>query len=325
MGKIRWGIIGAGGIANKFVEALNSIVDAELTAVGSRDAGRAAGYAQKYGAERYYGSYEELVKDPDIDIVYVATPHSAHFECTMMCLKAGKAVLCEKPFTINASQAKLLVDMARKQKVFLMEAMWTRYLPAIVKVRELLASGAIGEVRMVKADFGFRTDIISESRLFNHELGGGALLDVGIYPLSFASMILGSKPLKALGTSYIGTTGIDEQCAFLLTYEGGGLAVLSGAIRTYIPQDAWVLGTEGSIKISEFWHAHSVEINRDGKVEILRMPYLSNGYAHEAIEAMDCLRNGRLESSVMPLDETVDLMQVLDGIRSQMELKYPGE
>jgi dihydrodiol dehydrogenase / D-xylose 1-dehydrogenase (NADP) len=325
MKKIKWGIIGAGGIANKFVESLKSIEDAELTAVSSRDAGRAAGYAGKYGAKRYYGSYEELVKDPDIDIIYVATPHSAHLDCTMMCLKAGKSVLCEKPFTINASQAKLLVDTAREQKVFLMEAMWTRYLPAIVKVRELSASGAIGEVRMIKADFGFRTDIIPQARLFNPDLGGGALLDVGIYPLSFASMILGSKPLKASGTSNTGITGVDEQCAFLLTYEGGQLAVLSAAIRTHIPHDAWVLGTEGYIKIPDFWHADSVELSRNGKVEILKLPYLSNGYAHEAIEAMDCLRQGRLESPVMPLDETVELMHVLDDIRTQIGLKYPGE
>lgn len=325
MEKIKWGIIGAGGIANKFVESLKSIEDAELTAVGSRDAGRAAGYAGKYGAKRYYGSYEELVKDPDIDIIYVATPHSAHFDCTMMCLKAGKAVLCEKPFTINASQAKLLVHTAREQKVFLMEAMWTRYLPAIVKVRELLASGAIGEVKMVKADFGFRTELIPEARLFNPQLGGGALLDVGIYPLSFASMILGSKPLKAAGMSHIGITGVDEQCAFILAYEDGRLAVLSAAVRTSTPQDAWVLGTDGHIRIPGFWHADSIEINRNGKVDVLKLPFISNGYAHEAIEAMDCLRSGKPESPVMPLDETVDLMQVLDGLRLQMGLKYPGE
>lgn len=325
MEKIKWGIIGAGGIANKFVESLKSIQDAELTAVASRDAGRAAGYAGKYGAKRYYGSYEELVKAPDMDIIYIATPHSAHFECVMMCLKAGKAVLCEKPFTINASQAKLLVDTAREKKLFLMEAMWTRYLPAVVKARELIASGAIGEIRMIKADFGFRTDLIPEARLFNPELGGGALLDVGIYPLSFASMLLGSKPLKVSGALDMGVTGVDEQCAFILTYEGGRLAVLTGAIRTNTPQDAWVLGTEGYIKISEFWHADSLDLNRNGKNEILKLPFQSNGYAHEAIEAMECLRNGKLESPVMPLEETVDLMKVLDAIRLQMGLKYPGE
>ena len=325
MEKIKWGIIGAGSIANRFVEALKSLADAELTAVASRDAERAAGCAARYGTKRYYGSYEELVKDPEIDIVYVATPHSAHFDCTMLCLKAGKAVLCEKPFTINAPQAKQLVDTAREQKVFLMEAMWTRYLPAVEKVRKLLASGTIGDVRMVKADFGFRTEIVPEARLFNPELGGGALLDVGIYALSFASMVLGSKPLKASVMSHIGITGVDEQSAFMLEYEEGRLATLSCAIRTNTPHDAWVLGTEGHIRIPGFWHADSLEINRNGEVEILKLPYLSNGFPHEAIEAMDCLRQGRMESSVMPLDETVDLMHALDGLRFQIGLKYPGE
>lgn len=325
MNKIRWGIIGAGGIANKFVESLKHIDDAELTAVSSRDEARAAGYAAKYGAKRFYGSYEELANDPEIDIVYIGTPHSVHFDNTMMCLKAGKAVLCEKPFTINASQAQSLVETARDRKVFLMEAMWTRYMPAMVKVRELLNSGAIGEIRMIRADFGFRTKLVPEGRLFNPQLGGGALLDVGIYPLSFASMVLGSKPVNITGAAHIGTTGVDEQCSFILTYDKGQLAVLTAAVRTQTPWDAWVMGTDGFIRIPEFWHADTIELNRDGKTEILKLPYLSNGYLHEAVEAIECLRSGRLESAVMPLDETVDLMKIMDKIRSLWGLKYPGE
>ncbi len=325
MKKIKWGIIGAGGIASKFVESLKCLEDAELWAVGSRDAARAAGYAAKYGAKRSYGSYAEVANDPDVEIIYVGTPHAFHFEDSRMCLEAGKAVLCEKPFTINASQAQQLADIARERKVFLMEAMWTRYLPAVAKLRELLGSGVIGEIRMIKADFGFRTDLNPEGRLFNPELGGGALLDVGIYPLSFAAMLLGTKPDKVTASAHMGVTGVDEQCSFTLTYEGGKMAVLSAAVRTHIPNDAYVLGTDGYIKISEFWHASSLEICKEGKTEILKVPYLSNGYAHEAAEAMKCLRDGRPESEIMPLEDTISLMRIMDGIRAQWGLKYPGE
>ena len=170
MRKVKWGIMGPGGIAHKFAKSLISIENAELTAIGSRNIGRAEEFASKYGAKRFYGSYEELAQDNEVEIVYVATPHSAHFESAMLCLKAGKAVLCEKPFTINAKQAQLLVDTARECGVFLMEAMWTRYLPAIAKVRELLVANSIGKVRMVKADFGFRADLNPDGRLFNPDL-----------------------------------------------------------------------------------------------------------------------------------------------------------
>ena len=325
MRKVKWGIMGPGGIAHKFAKSLISIENAELTAIGSRNVDRAEEFAAKYGAKHFYGSYEELVQDKEVEIVYVATPHSAHFETAMLCLKAGKAVLCEKPFTINATQAQLLVKTARECGVFLMEAMWTRYLPAITKVRELLAANSIGKVRMVKADFGFRADLNPDGRLFNPNLGGGALLDVGIYTLSFTAMILGVKPQNVISAAHIGITGVDEQCTFTLSYEGGELAVLSASVRTHIPNDALILGTDGYIKIPEFWHGSSFELNINGKSEMFNLPYLSNGYTHEAQEAMECLVDGRLESSIMPLDETIELMRILDGIRCQWGLKYPQE
>ena len=192
--KIKWGILGPGRIAHQFVQSLKCINDAEITAVGSRSIERAAEFAKEHGISRSYSSYADLAADPDIDIVYVATLHPAHFECSMLCLKAGKAVLCEKPFTLNATETKTLIKTARAAKLFLMEAMWMRYLPAIVKLRELLTENAVGEIRMVKADFGNRTPWEPQGRLLNPELGGGALLDVGIYPVSFAAMILGANP-----------------------------------------------------------------------------------------------------------------------------------
>jgi predicted dehydrogenase len=203
---IRWGILGPGRIAHKFAQSVKCIEDAEITAVGSRSIERAAQFATEYSISRAYGSYIDLASDPDVDIIYVAAPHPAHFECALLCLKAGKAVLCEKPFTLNASETKVLIKTAGASKLFLMEAMWMRYLPAIVKVRELLAQGTIGEVRMIKADFGNRIPWEPAGRLLNPELGGGALLDVGIYPISFASMVLGPSPTKITGVAYLGET-----------------------------------------------------------------------------------------------------------------------
>ena len=194
MKTVKWGIMGPGTISHKFVQSLKCLDGCEATAVGSRSKERAGEFAAQYGINRAYGSYEGLANDPDIDIIYVSTPHTAHFECTLMCLKAGKAVLCEKPFTINAKEAEILITTARTYGLFLMEAMWTRFLPAIVKVRELLAEGAIGEVRMLRADFGFRGKFDPLSRYLNPKIGGGALLDVGVYPVSFASMIFGIIP-----------------------------------------------------------------------------------------------------------------------------------
>ena len=322
MKKTNWGIMGPGNIAHKFAESLRNMETAELTAVGSRDADRAKKFAEKYGAKRYYGNYKEFLMDPDIEIVYIATTHTSHFECAMMCLEAGKGVLCEKPFTINAGQARKLVNTARGKNIFMMEAMWTRYLPAIAKIRELLASGVLGDIRMIKADFGYRGDMKSEGRTLNLALGGGALLDVGIYPLSFTTMILGTEPEKVTGLACLNPTGADEQCTFSLYYGGGELAVLSAAVGTNIPTDAYILGTKGFIRIPEFWHASSFELNINGERQLFNLPYISTGYAHEALAAMECLAGGKLESPVMPLDETIRLMEIMDDIRLQLGVKY---
>jgi predicted dehydrogenase len=323
--KIRWGIMGPGHIANKFVQSVKCIKDAEITAVGSRSIERAAEFAAQYGISSYYGSYHDFVADPEVDIVYIATQHPGHFECALMCLKAGKAVLCEKPFTLNAPETEILIRTARESGIFLMEAMWMRYLPAIVKVRELLAENAIGEIRMIKADFGNRTPWNPEGRLLNPASGGGALLDVGIYPVSFASMIFGASPVKITSAAYLGATGVDEQFSAILGYEEGRIAVLSGAVRTALPNEARVIGTEGYIRIPHFWYAGGFELSRNGKTEQFELPFVSTGYIHEAEEAMRCLRAGLKESNIMPLDESLKIMQILDALRKQWGLKYPPE
>ncbi|VBB07660.1 Hypothetical protein LUCI_2925 [Lucifera butyrica] len=326
MEKIRWGIMGPGTIAHSFAKGLLALPDAQIAAVASRSHSRAADFAGQYGIGRAYGSYEELARDPDVDIVYVATPHPMHKGCAFLCLQAGKAVLCEKSFTVNATDAAGLIAYARQSGLFLMEAMWTRFLPAVEKVRQWLAEGIIGEVRQVKADFGFLFDGHPAHRLLNPELGGGALLDVGIYPVSFASMIFGTQPSSITSLADIGLTGVDEQFAALFGYEGGKLAMLSGAVRTDTPQDAWILGTKGSVFIPDFWHAKALVLTLQGRApEKYELPFEATGYNYEAAEAMRCLREGRTESAVMPLDETLTIMKTMDVIRKQWGLRYPCE
>ena len=323
--KIKWGIMGPGRIAHKFAQSLKCSEAAEITAVGSRSMERAVEFAKQYGINRAYANYAKLAADNDVDIIYVATPHPAHFECALLCLKAGKAVLCEKPFTLNAAETKTLVKTAKSSKLFLMEAMWMRYLPAIVKVRELLTQGEIGEIRMVIADFGNRIPWDPSGRLLNPELGGGALLDVGIYPVSFASMVLGDSPTKITGIAHLGETGVDEQFSAVLGYEAGKIAALSGAVRTSLPNEARIIGTEGYVRVPDFWRASSLELYQNGKMEKFEIPFRSTGYIHEAEEAMYCLREGLIESSIMPLDESLKIMKILDTLRKQWGLKYPQE
>jgi dihydrodiol dehydrogenase / D-xylose 1-dehydrogenase (NADP) len=321
--KIRWGILGPGKIAHSFAKGLKSLPGAELAAVASRSAGRAAAFAKEFGIPKAYGSYQELADDPEIDIVYVATPHPAHAEFTLMCLEAGKAVICEKPLAVNEEQARTMAALAQKKDLFLTEAMWTRYLPCTRRIMELIGSGAIGDVRMVKADFGFRCPWEPENRLLDPNLGGGALLDVGVYTVSYASMVFGGlMPQKVASAAAIGETGVDETFSAVLEYGDGRLAALSGAVRVDLTNDAWILGTTGRIHVPDFWHAHSFELSRrDGETGSFEVPFDSNGYCHEAAYAMDCLRNGRKDSELMPLAETIRVVRTMDAIRREWSVQ----
>jgi dihydrodiol dehydrogenase / D-xylose 1-dehydrogenase (NADP) len=323
---IRWGILGTGNIAKQFARGLTSVDDAQLIAVGSRAVETADTFGDEFDVAHRHASYEALVADAEVDAIYISTPHPFHKDNSILCLQNDKAVLCEKPFTVNAGEAAAVVDVARAQKCFLMEAMWTRFVPAVVRLRQLLADGAIGEVRMIQADFGFRAGVNPEGRLFNLALGGGALLDVGIYSLSFASMILGSAPSQVVSTADIGETGVDEQSAFLLRYAGGEIAVLSCAVRTSTAIDVRIFGTEGSISVgSPFFKSESLTIKRGSEETREEFPLDGNGYNYEAIEVGRCLREGRIESDVMLLDETLALMKLLDTIREPWGLKYPSD
>jgi predicted dehydrogenase len=324
--KTRWGILATGRIAGTFAEGLQSAADAELVAVGSRTQQKADEFGEKYGVPHRHGSYEALAADDDVDVIYVSTPHVLHKDNTILCLQAGKAVLCEKPFTINAAEARQVVQLARDRKLFLMEAMWTRYLPLVVRVRQMVADGAIGEPRMVQVDFGFRSGWNPQGRLLNPDLGGGSLLDVGVYNVSLASMLLGT-PTRIATVAHLGETGVDEQAAFVLADDDGRIAVLSSAIRTGTVQEAYLFGTEGRIHIhSPFWKPTKATLSVPGKDDqLIELPFEGNGYNYEAEEVGRCLREGRLESDVMPLDETLTIMQTLDRIRAEWGLKYPTE
>lgn len=324
--RIRWGILGTGKIAHQFAAALRRLPDGELIAAGSRSAASAARFADELGISRRYQSYAELVSDPEVEVIYVATPHSCHAENTRLALNAGKAVLCEKPLTISAAQARAAVQLARERKLFLMEAMWTRCFPLMKKLRELLTSGAIGEVRQLTADFGFRAQYQDEPRLFGPEFGGGALLDVGVYPVSLASMLFG-PPTQIVGTANLGPTGVDEEAALILTHRGGEMAILHTAIRLETAQEAIITGTQGRLRIHcPWWRPVAMLLSRDRKPdERFDFPLTGNGYEYEAQEVMDCLRSGKLESTLMPIDESLTIMETLDAIRAQWGLKYPME
>lgn len=324
---IRWGILGTGSIARQFARGLCAADGAELRAVGSRTSAAADAFGKEFGVSRAHATYEALASDPEVDVVYIATPHPMHKENTILCLNAGKAVLCEKPFAVNARDAREMVQTARDRKQFLMEAMWTRFIPVVAKAREWVRQGRIGDVRMIQADFGFRAGWDETSRLLDPAYAGGALLDVGIYPIALAYFFLGEAPVRVISTATLGSTGVDEQNAMVFAYASGALALLSSAVRTNTQQEAFILGTEGSVKLhAPFWKAAKATLTIDGKdEETCEIPHKGNGYEYEAEEVMQCMREGRQESSVIPLDETIAMMETMDAIRAQWGLKYPFE
>ncbi len=324
--RIGWGIIGTGRIAQDFAEDLRRAPGAELAAVGSRTAEAAEAFGRRFRVPHRHASYGALVKDPSVDVVYVATPHSLHAANSRMALEAGKPVLCEKPLTINAREALGLIELARSRRLFLMEAMWTRYLPAIVHLRELLAEGVLGEVRMLAADFGLRFEFDRHGRLFSPELGGGALLDLGVYPISLASMVLGQTE-AIVSLAKLGETGVDEQAGIILRYTQERLACLYTSMRAATPSEATIIGTQGRLRLhSPIYRPEHMTLTlssqRDRRVD---HRVEGNGLHYEATEVMRCLIEGKLESSLMPLDESLSIMQIMDAIRAQWGLVYPGE
>ncbi|RKF26130.1 Gfo/Idh/MocA family protein [Micromonospora globbae] len=319
----RWGILATGHIAGRFAEDLRLVPGAELVAVGSRTAESAKLFAERHDVPRAYGSWAELAADPDVDVVYVATPHAAHHEAAMVCLSAGKAVLLEKPFTLDLATSTELIETARAAGVFLMEAMWMRTNPLILRMVELIADGAIGTVTSVQADFGVAGPFPPEHRMRARVLGGGALLDLGVYPVSLAHLLLG-VPRHVRSWATISPEGVDENTGIVLGYDSGAVATLSCGIVGATPVVASVTGTAGRIDLpSLFFRPDSLTLHRAGaEPETIPADLTGGGYQYEAIEVQRCLAEGALESPLVPHSATLEVMALLDTIRGQIGVDY---
>lgn len=310
--EIRWGIVGPGRIAESVLPDFAHVEGARVTAVASRSAQRGADFARRHGIPRSHGSYAEILADPDVDVLYLATPHAQHAAVALDAIAAGKALLVEKAFTATPEGTAAVVAAARTAGVFVMEAMWTRFQPAVGALRELVADGAIGEVRSVQADLGVSRTYDPADRLFALELGGGALLDLGVYVVSFAQVLLGAPDsVSVTGSTF--PTGVDAEAALLLGYADGRSATLTCSLRYPTPGAARVLGTEGWIDVlPRFHHPDTIVLNRAGaEPETITRSPIGQGYAHELIEVTDRLRAGQTESAVMPLADTVAVQDVL--------------
>ena len=317
---LRWGILGTGGIAQTFASDLGLTDSGVVSAVGSRSQGSADRFADQFDIPGRHPSYESLVADPDVDVVYVATPHPMHRDNAILALRAGKPVLVEKPFAMNAAEAAEIVEVARATGLFAMEAMWTRFLPHIADVRNWLAQSALGEIVTVTADHGqwFAED--AGFRLFAPELGGGALLDLGVYPVSFASMVLGA-PSRIAAIIDPAFTGVDAQTSMVFGYDTGAHAVLTCTLRAKSPTRAAIVGTEARIEIDGDFYAPAAVtlIPREGEPTRVPSNHEGRGLRHQADEVARRLAAGELESPLMPLDETISIMQTMDQILAQAE------
>ncbi|TSE08803.1 Gfo/Idh/MocA family protein [Aquimarina algiphila] len=319
---IKWGIIGCGKIAHKFAEDLITIPNSVLHAVASRDLVKAKDFGKTYGAFSCYGSYEELVLNPDVDVIYIATPHVFHFENTLMCLHHKKAVLCEKPFAMNIAQVTEMITVAKENQVFLMEALWTYFLPHYQYVLDLVKSKELGAIKSLKADFGFVSSFDPNGRMFNKKLGGGSLLDVGIYPLFAALSILG-YPEEIDAKATFGETGVDDTCSMQLHYKDNVTASLFSAITQQTNTEAILEFEQGTISInSRFHEPSSVSITKNGTTKTIEFPGDTNGYSFEAIHVQEMLAQNRIESTVMTFEKSLQLIKLLDSVRNKIGLHY---
>ena len=321
----RWGIAGPGGIASSFAEDMGRVDSGVITALASRSVERAEAFADRFEIGSRYGDYRALADDPAVDIVYIATPHSRHEADTLMYVEAGKHVLCEKPFALNARQAQRMADAARSAGVFLMEAMWSRFLPAYRVLVDVLGEGRIGDALLVEADFGFRTDVVPGNRHFDLAQGGGALLDLGIYPVQLCSLVLGI-PERVVADGIVGSTGVDEVVAAVLHHPGNRLGVVKAALRAPMACTARIGGTDGVIDLPALMHCpSSITVSNMNGVECIDASWEGPGLRFEVEEVHRCLEAGLTESPSMPLDESVAIAKTLDAIRAPLGVVYPGE
>jgi len=321
---IRWGIISTGNIANKFVKDLGLVEGGQAYAVASRSLDKAKAFAANYHMEKAYSSYQELMQDPKVDIIYIGTPHDSHADLTIQCLKAGKPVLCEKPLAVNKTQVQSIIDAANENKTFVMEAFWSRFNPSIEKVYALIQEGALGDVNYLNVDFTFLRNDSPESRLLNLDLAGGALLDMGVYPIFLSYLIFGyPKQILALGRFH--ETGADMQTGILFKYDNG-IANLMTGFKSRSDLVAKIYGTDGSIFLNEPWHeAQSFELKKGEQIQTFDLPTKGKGFTYEIEECHGCLKAGVIESSKWSHQNSLDLISITDEVRSQLGLVYPFE
>ncbi len=323
---IRWGILGPGKIAHKFAEDFKHVPQAQIVAVASRSAERAKAFAQTFNIPNVYDSYQALASSPEVDVIYIATPHSLHFQHMMLCLQNDKHVLCEKPFTLNARQARTIIDLARKKQRFVMEAMWTLFLPVLHTLKNIVYSGQIGQLRMISAHLSFAFPFDPQHRVFNPHLGGGALLDLGVYPLTLIYHLMG-VPDELSTLAILGQTKVDEQSNVTFKYQDGRMAHFYSSLRNHSPSEAIVMGNNGFIRLhGPLYRPEGLTIHPlDAPVQTIAANTKGHGYHYQVQEVIHCLQTGKKESKIVPHEHTLTIMELMDAIRAQWGLQYPEE
>lgn len=322
----QWGIVGPGLIADTYAQGIKAVAGAGIAAVGGRNMEKVNAFADKHQIPARYNSYEEVIADPNVDAIYVAVPNNMHKEFVKKAIDGGKAVLCEKPLAMNGTEAQELAAYAREKKVFLMEGVWSRFLPIYKEVKKWIADGKIGEISMMREDFAFNVPWEPNDRHISPELGGGALMDVGVYMIACANDILGEMPSKVVSTSVIDETGVDVKNSFIMSYDSKKLVTCATSVITDIPNDCYIYGSKGYIHIKNFWRADSAALCIPGEEpEVVTCPFKENGYEEEAKEVMECVQSNKTESERMPLDESVAISKIITEMRAEWGLKFPGE
>lgn len=321
-----WGILGAGAIARKFASDLMLLPNAKLYAIGSKSPERAKEFAAEFSIPKAYGSYEEFAADPEIDIIYIASRHIGHYPDTLLCLEQGKAVLCEKPVAMNRQQYEAMVELADRKKLFFMEALWTRFIPSFLKMKEIVESGRIGEPKLIESDFSFKPPYDEKGRLFNPLLGGGALLDVGIYPI-FIALQMGGSFTRFQAMAKFDRTGVDNQCIITGEHEQGPLSMLSCSVIHSGKVESLIHGSRGMLRVNKWWHTPtSLDLFPDeGEPEHFHFEEPGFGYQYEAQEVMNCLDKGLIESPRFGREDSRQLITMLDRIREMTGIAYPPE
>lgn len=322
--KIKWGILSTGWIAHKFVTALQVVENSEIHAVGSRTIESAQKFATEFNIPKAYGTYEELVSDSEIDVIYIGTPHNLHVENALLALNHNKHVLCEKPLGVNLKEATILIEKAKEKNLFLMEALWSRFLPNIIKTKELIDSGEIGDVKLLTASFSILSDNGPEHRHYNIDLCGGTILDTGIYNI-FLSMLLLGKPKRFSAIAGLGEQGGDNSCSYTFQYEKDTLAVMYSSFLAEIPIVAEIHGTKGKILLDHLWFCPGPVrlIYRDGREKTFDFEYKSNGYEFEAEEVANCILAGKTQSDLWSWNDSIQLITQMDAIRKECGVIYP--